>query len=85
MPGLPHPEGRIVEAAAFPSRLEADVAAQTLADGGIHAIVDPGDAAGWLPNLGAYRGARVLVFNEDLDRAQQLLADADRPGDVGSA
>ena len=82
--GPPHPEGRIVEAASFPSRFEADVAARTLVESGIHAIVDPGDASGWMPNLATYRGVRVLVFDHDLDHARALLDDAARPDDPGA-
>ena len=67
-----------MQLAAFPSRVEASVVAQILDDDGIRAIVEPGDAQGWLPNLAAYAGARVLVFEEDLARAQELLASTER-------
>jgi hypothetical protein len=82
VPGTPRPEGRIVTLGSFPSRFEADVVAQTLGDDGIQAIVDPGDAAGSMPHLAVYSGARVLVFDEDLDRAQALLASSALPGDA---
>ena len=78
VPGRPRPDGRIVKLAAFPSRVEASVVAQILDEDGIQAIVEPADAQGWLPNLGAYDGVRVLVFDDDLTRAQQLLASAER-------
>jgi len=77
VPGRPRPNGRIVVLGTFPSRVEADVVAQALDDDGIQAIVEPSDAQGWLPNLAAYHGVRVLVFDEDLDRAQAVLAIVD--------
>ena len=80
VPGRPRPNGRIVVLGAFPSRVEADVVAQALDDDGIQAIVEPSDAQGWLPNLAAYHGVRVLVFDEDLDRAKALLATVDPQG-----
>jgi hypothetical protein len=67
-----------VKLAAFPSRVEAAVVAQMLDEDGIQAIVESGDAQGWLPNLGAYDGVRVLVFDEDLARAQEVLASTER-------
>jgi hypothetical protein len=63
-----------VRLAAFPSRVEADAVATVLAEDGIQAIVEPSDAQGWLPNLAAYDGVGVLVFEEDLRRATELLA-----------
>jgi len=70
--------------AAFPSRVEADRVAQALVADGIQAIVEPSDAQGWLPNLAAYHGVRVLVFDEDLGRARELLATVD-PGGAAPA
>ena len=74
MPGVPHPNGRIVELAAFPSRFEADVVIGMLASNGIRAIGDYGDGDGWAPHLALFHGARVLVFDDDVDRARALLA-----------
>ena len=80
----PRPDGRIVVLASFPSRVEADLAAQVLDAAGIQAIVDPGDAGGWMPNVALYSGARVLVFDDDRARAQALLAQSEPPGDAPS-
>ena len=84
MPGVPRPDGRLVELARFPSRFEADVVLSVLESNGIRAIADYGDGDGWLPHLGLYQGARVLVFDEDLEPSRQLLATAnllDEPTD----
>lgn len=72
----PHPQGRIVDLAAFPTRFEADVVIALLATNGIKATANYGDSDGWAPNLALYQGARVLVFDEDLERARALLAAA---------
>lgn len=59
--------------AAFPTRFEADVIIDMLRSNGIEATGAYGDGEGWLPHLAAYSGARVLVFEEDLDQARALL------------
>jgi hypothetical protein len=73
MPGVPHPQGRIVALASFPSRFEADVVVAMLASSGIGATANYGDGDGWAPHLALYQGARVLVFDDDLARAHELL------------
>jgi len=73
MPGVLHPQGRIVQLASFPSRFEADVVIAMLASDGIRATANYGDSDGWAPHLALYQGARVLVFDDDLDRARELL------------
>jgi hypothetical protein len=74
VPRTPRPEGRIVELGRFPSRFEADVVAEVLETNGIRASVDAGDGDGWLPHLVLYHGARVLVFEDDLETARALIA-----------
>lgn len=59
--------------ASFPSRFEADVVIGLLASNDIRAMADYGDGDGWTPHLALYTGARVLVFDEDLERARGLL------------
>ncbi len=76
MPGVPHPQGKIVELAAFPTRFEADVVIAMLSSNGIRAIADYGDSDGWAPHLALYQGARVLVLDDDLAGARELLASA---------
>jgi hypothetical protein len=75
--GLPRPEGRIVELARFPTRFEADVVISLLETNGIRATADYGDGNGWLPHMGLYQGARVLVLDDDLEPARLLLRSAD--------
>jgi hypothetical protein len=69
-----------VSLGAFPSRFEADVIIGMLRSNGIDATGAYGDGEGWLPQIAAYSGARVLVFEDDLERAQALL-DAASPLD----
>jgi hypothetical protein len=76
MPGAPNPDGRIVTLAAYPSRFEADVVIGLLASNDIPAMADYGDGDGWTPHLALYTGARVLVFDKDLERARGLVESA---------
>ena len=69
----PNPRGRIVPLAAYPSRFEADVVIGLLSSNDIPAMCDYGDGDGWLPHLALYNGARVLVFDDDLERARAVL------------
>ncbi len=62
-----------MQLASFPSRFEADVVIAMLASDGIRATANYGDSDGWAPHLALYQGARVLVFDDDLDRARELL------------
>jgi hypothetical protein len=73
VPKTPNPRGRIVPLAAYPSRFEADVVIGLLTSNDIPAMGDYGDGEGWTPHLALYRGARVLVFDEDLERARAVL------------
>jgi hypothetical protein len=57
--------------AAYPSRFEADVIIGLLNSNDIQAIGDYGDGDGHLTALSS--GARVLVFDEDLERARAVL------------
>jgi hypothetical protein len=79
----PRPNGRIVEAANFGTRMEAESAIALLEANGIQASGKFGDAGGWLPHVALVDGFRVLVFDDDLDAAKDLL-DASDLGDVPS-
>jgi hypothetical protein len=70
----PRPDGKIVEAANFGSRMEADTAIAMLEANGIQASGKYGDAGGWLPHIALVDGFRVLVFDDDLEAAKALLA-----------
>jgi Putative prokaryotic signal transducing protein len=71
--GAPNPDGRIVPLASYPSRFEADVVIGLLASNDIPATADYGDGDGWAPHLALYTGARVLVFDHDLEAARRVL------------
>ena len=70
----PRPDGRIVEVANFGTRMQADEAIRLLEANGIQASGKYGDAGGWLPHIALVDGFRVVVFDDDLDAAKQLLA-----------
>jgi hypothetical protein len=76
----PRRDGRIVELANFPTRLEADAAIGLLEGNGIRAMAKYGDADGWAPHFALLDGFRVCVFDDDLEPARALLeADARLP------
>jgi hypothetical protein len=70
----PRPDGKIVQAANFGTRMEADAAIALLMANGIQASGKYGDSGGWLPHIALIDGFRVLVFDDDLDAAMDLLA-----------
>jgi hypothetical protein len=74
MDRTPRPDGKIVEAANFGSRMEADTAIALLEANGIQASGKYGDSGGWLPHIALVDGFRVLVFDDDLEEAKALLA-----------
>jgi hypothetical protein len=68
-----HEHESIVPVADYPSEFEANIAAATLQDAGIDARVE-------VLRLGAYSSSlggviRVVVFQNDLERARALLAE----------
>jgi hypothetical protein len=73
----PRPNGKIVEAANYGSRMEADAAITLLVANGIQASGKYGDSGGWLPHVALVDGFRVVVFDDELDAAKALLAAAD--------
>ena len=75
----PNPEGRILELANFPTRLEADMALELLEANGIRAMGKYGDADGWAPHFALIDGFRVCVFEDDLESARTLLEAGDEP------
>jgi Putative prokaryotic signal transducing protein len=75
----PNPEGRILELANFPTRLEADMALELLEANGIRAMGKYGDADGWAPHFALVDGFRICVFEDDLENARRLLEAGDDP------
>jgi hypothetical protein len=73
MDHAPRPDGKIVEAANYGTRMEADAAIALLEANGIQASGKYGDAGGWMPYTSLVDGFRVVVFDEDLDAAKELL------------
>ena len=74
--------GRIVELTRFPTRFEADVIIAKLRAAGVRVVMGPDDAGGWYPQLALAQGHRVLVAEDDIDLANEVLALPDRAGRV---
>jgi len=68
----PRPEGSIVELTTVDSYVEAEALITALDDAEIKAIRGTDEAGGWLPNLAASEGYRVLVFEDDLEAARAI-------------
>ena len=75
-------DGRIVELTRFPSRFEADVTIAKLRAAGVRVVMGPDDAGGWYPHLAVAQGHRVLVAEDDLHAANEVLAGSNRSGPV---
>jgi hypothetical protein len=70
-----HEHEKIVELARVPSRFEADTIVAKLHANGIDASAQHNDAAGVAPHYGLLEGHIVVVFENDLARARQLVAE----------
>ncbi len=66
-------------AGTFPSRLEAELAAELLRELDIPARVSSDDAGGAFPGLQLHQGAFVEVDELDLLRARELLQQNEQP------
>jgi hypothetical protein len=75
-------DGRIVELTRFPTRFEADVIIAKLHAAGVRVIIGPDDAGGWYPHVAVAQGHRVLVAEDDLDVANEVLAGPHRAAPV---
>jgi hypothetical protein len=70
-----HDHDRIVELTRVPTRFEADMLIAKLQSAGIQATARYGDADGWVPQLAAFGGNGVMVFDSDLEKATALIAE----------
>ena len=67
-------DGALVVVATFNNRPEAELAKSALDAGGIDALIQADDGGGMRPSLAwAGVGVRVIVCEEDLDAARQIL------------
>ncbi|MEE8260878.1 MAG: DUF2007 domain-containing protein, partial [Gammaproteobacteria bacterium] len=57
----------------FNSEVEAEVSRARLEDSGIEAFVAKDDAGGMRPHLQLSQGVRLLVSQEDVDVAREIL------------
>lgn len=71
--GPPRDDGTLVVATTVGSRAEAEIIRGMLEGGGIRAIVSTDDSDGWRPYFAATLGVRVLVFDDDLAAARELI------------
>ena len=71
----PRPEGTIVELTTVESFVEAEALIAALEAADIKAVRGTDEAGGWLPNLAASDGYRVLVFDDDLEAARRIADD----------
>ena len=63
---------------SFASRADADFASAILGARGIQAVVSAGDVSGWDPFLlVGSGGAKLLVSEQDLERARRILRRTD--------
>ena len=67
----------LVAVRTYLTRIDAELARTALEDGGIESMIRSDDAGGMCPHLWM-GGIALLVRREDVDRAEQLLADAER-------
>jgi hypothetical protein len=67
--------GPLVELIVLPNRLEADFLVAQLWAQGVRAMVQTSDAEGWAQHLGLVQGTRVMVLQDDLDLACDVLED----------
>jgi hypothetical protein len=72
----PDDGGRIVDLTVVHTRSEAELLVSRLRAEGLRAAASADDGGGWGPNVGI-EGVRVLVLEDDLERARALIgADA---------
>jgi hypothetical protein len=70
-----HDHEAIVELARLAEPIEANELVAELEAKGIKATISTDDSSGMRPNLGFAQGCGVLVFENDLQAAQQVLRD----------
>ncbi len=61
----------------YPNEPAAMIAQAILEGGGVHSIVSRDDGGGAMPNLQFVGGVRLLVAEEDVAAAVELLEDAE--------
>jgi hypothetical protein len=64
---------KLVVVAAFPNKIDADLAQGALEAAEIEAMVAADDAGGLQPGLWVGEGVKVLVRAGDVDRAREIL------------
>jgi hypothetical protein len=69
-----HYQGRIVELERRPSRFEAETVAARLRAEGVRVMLPGDDAEGVYGSVGSVHGYRIMVAEDDLAAAQEILA-----------
>lgn len=62
-----------IELKIFPNRIEADVAKSFLESEGITTLIRADDQGGMMPQMAFTEGVKLLVKQEDAEKAQELL------------
>ena len=66
---------KIVVVATYPNLMHAEVARSKLAAAGIDAMITKDDAGGMIPSFQVFEWVRLLVREDDLPLARDVLAD----------
>ena len=69
----------LIELLRTPNSFEAEVIAARLRDAGVEAVVFGSDAGGWAPHLAWYHGTRIMVPEDALEFARELLEEPAEP------
>ncbi len=75
----------IVLIRTFATEATAELAARRLEAAGILCLLASDDGGGTIPAMTTVRGVRLLVGPDDVDAAEQLLQDIERPGSVSES
>ena len=71
-----HDHEKIVDLGSFPTRFGAETIVAQLEAEGITASLGSDDAGGWQPGLGFSEGYHVMVLENDVARAREIIGDA---------
>jgi Putative prokaryotic signal transducing protein len=66
-------DAKLVAVGNYPNKIDAELAEGALKAAGIEAVVSADDAGGLQPGLWVGEGVRVLVREEDVERAKEIL------------
>ena len=65
--------GRTVTLKIYPSLIDAELAHQFLGENGIYTVVQVDDVGGMQPSMNFTVGVKLLIDENDLEKAQDIL------------